>query len=67
MNVYTCVDHEGMWVGVASVVVAKDEDEARELLVEELKKQDLHDDGSFTLKLVDTSVSKAIILQNGDY
>lgn len=32
LNVYTCDDHDGHWVGTASVVVAETEEIARDLL-----------------------------------
>ena len=67
MKIYTCIDHEGMWVGVASVIVAKNEERARGLLIEELAKQGLHDDGNFTLVEIDKNKPQAIVLQNGDY
>lgn len=67
MNVYTCTDHEGHWVGVASVVVANDEDQARELLIAELKTHGLVQGKSFNLRRIDTSEPRAFVLQDGDY
>jgi hypothetical protein len=67
MNVYTCIDHDGRWpVGVASVVVARDEAEARKLLAEALIKIGLKGD-DFTLQLLDLSKPNAVVLNNGDY
>ena len=66
LKVYLCCDHDGHFpVGVCSLVVAKDEEQARELLDIELKKQHLDTDG-YTLSEVDTSKASAEILLNGD-
>jgi len=68
MNVYTSVDHEGFYVGVASLVVAASEADARELLCAALRKHGLNPDRSpFTLQRVDTEVPCAIVLCDGDY
>lgn len=69
MKVYTCVDHEGMWVGVASIVVAEDEKHAKRLLNKELKTYNLKSwkEHPYHLVLVNTDESKAVVLQNGDY
>jgi hypothetical protein len=67
MNVYTCDDHDGHWVGVASVVVADSEDEARALLRAELPKHGLDGNKPFTLRQINTQEPRAFVLQNGDY
>lgn len=50
-------------VGVSAIVVAKDIDEARELLVEAIRHASL-DPGSFT---VHELTDGALVLQDGDY
>lgn len=67
MKVFTCTDHDGIWVGVASVVVARDEVEARGLLVGELADRKLDWHKPFTLHEVSTAEPKVIVLQDGDY
>jgi hypothetical protein len=68
MNVYTCTDHEGFWpVGVCSVVVAKTEDEAHELLRIALKEHGLTKELPFTLRKVNTEQPQAFLLLDGDY
>jgi hypothetical protein len=70
MNVYTCKDHDGHFpVGVASIVVADSEDEAREILDAELKANGLKPFARcpYTLVSLSTSSPKAIVLNNGDY
>lgn len=66
MKVFTCTDHEGHWVDVASVVVAENEQQAFVLLKDELERQGLADD-SFTLKELDVNTPKAIVLCDGEY
>jgi hypothetical protein len=67
VNIYTCTDHDGHWVGVASVVVASTEDEARALLCAELREHGLDDKRPFTLRRINTDQPKAFVLQDGDY
>jgi hypothetical protein len=68
MNVYTCTDHEGHWVGVASVVVASDEAEARRLLVAELETHGLYQCAKpFEMRRINLDAPKAFVLQDGDY
>lgn len=68
MNVYICTDHDTHYpVGGASIVVANNEDAARELLRMALKDNGLDPDLDFTLALVDTTAPQATILVNGDY
>lgn len=55
MNVYVCTDHDGHWpVGVCSVVVADNEDDARALLTAELPHHGLDAGKPFTLRLLNT-------------
>jgi hypothetical protein len=65
-RVFTCTDHAGHWVGVASVVVAPDEPTARDLLRQALTERGLKDE-TFTLTELDTNKQQAIVLQDGDY
>jgi hypothetical protein len=67
MNVYTCTDHDGHWVGVASVIVAEDEEDARVLLIKELRSHGLDEAKPFTLQKINTNDPRAYVLQNGDY
>lgn len=77
MNVYTCKDHIGIWVGVASVIVAETELQASELLRAELIKRGPSTEREIlrreargdlpTFQLVDTTKAQAIVLQDGDY
>lgn len=68
MKIYTCIDHAGFWpVGVASVIIAQNEDEARRLLDGELSKKGLatSDKKPYTLQQIKGPVAK--ILNSGDY
>jgi hypothetical protein len=67
LNVYTCTDHDGHWVGVASVVVAETEDIARDLLKAELRGHGLNADLPFTLRRINIAHPRAFVLQDGDY
>ena len=67
MKVWTCNDHNGHYVGVASVVVADDERHARALLKAELVKQGLDPNVPFTLNPLDMNTAMAYVIQNGDY
>lgn len=65
-KVYTCTDHEGHYAGVASVIVASSEKNARDLLRQALYNKGLDDD-SFTLQELDTGKEGATVLCDGDY
>ena len=67
MKIFTCTDHDGHWVGVASVVVAPSEEIARRLLSVELRSLGLNGNKPFTLRVLDTAEPKAVVLQDGDY
>lgn len=67
MNVYTSTDHDGHWVGVASVVVASNEEEARSLLVAKLRTHGLDGAKPFTLRRINIDQPRAFVLQDGDY
>lgn len=67
MNVYVCTDHKGHWpVGVASVVIAATEDDARALLEMELVAHGLGG-GTFTLRKIQNEKPQAFVLMDGDY
>ncbi len=67
MAVYTCTDHDGHWVGVASVVVAPSEEIARRLLRTELQSHGLSGNKPFTLVEINLAEPRAFVLQDGDY
>lgn len=69
-RIYSCVDFRGYWpVGVASVVVASNPGEAKEILTKTLKDLDipLEGDGDFNFVEIDIDQKGAIILNKGDY
>jgi len=70
MNLYTCIDHDGHWpVGVASVVLAENENHAIDILDEQLVSHGLlpYEKEHYTLVKVSQTKAVAIILQDGDY
>lgn len=67
MKAWTCTDHDYFWpVGVASVIVAETEEEARELLDAALLKRGLKTT-PYTLEELDLTKPSAQILQDGNY
>jgi hypothetical protein len=70
LQIYVCTDHDGFYpVPRASVVVARDEAHARELLDAELVRRGLRPmaDRPYTLRRLDTQTAHALILSDGDY
>ncbi len=68
MDVFVSTDHDGHYpVGVASVVVAEDEERARLLLNEELKAHGLSPAVKYTLRRLNTGAERAFVLLDGDY
>lgn len=69
MNVYTCDDHDNVWVGGASVIIAETEDRARELLDAELKQRGLRgsDLRPYTLRRLSATIPGAYVLHDGNY
>jgi len=70
MNIYVCTNHDGFFpVGVASVVVANDEDEARNLLDTALHVHGLDPEKKprYTLRKINSTEPRAFILLDGDY
>lgn len=67
MNIYTCTDHKGHYpVGVASVIIAENERQARQLLHAELLVRGL-ESIDFTLHELEGDKCAAYILRDGDY
>lgn len=67
LQAFACTDHDGHYpVGVASVVFAEDEAQARALLAAELREHGLKDE-RFTLRRLNSTKPKAFVLQDGDY
>ena len=68
MKLFTCIDHDCHYpVGVASVVIARDEKHARQLMTHALIENGLNPMEGYTLIEIDMESPQAIILQNGDY
>lgn len=68
MKVYVCQDHQGHWpVGVASIVVAETEEDARTLLINRLAKHSIEQTEPFTLLPVDLAYPEAYVLCDGNY
>jgi len=70
MKLYVCTDHDRHWpTGVASVIIAKNENEAKELLNKALVRHGLkpYDEKPYVLHKVSQNKPKAIILYDGDY
>ena len=67
MRVWVCTDHDTHWpVGGAAVVMADDEQSARQLLSAALIEKGLKPD-TFTLLEIDTQTPFARILCDGNY
>jgi hypothetical protein len=71
LKLYTCIDHAGFWpVGVASIVIAENEAEARICLDEALMRKGLkpsREDGT-PYTLIEIPLKKSVhILCDGDY
>lgn len=70
MKVFTSTSWEGMWpVGVAALVVAADEDAARQILVDELARRRLPQPEGEVIELsqVNMAESGVVILNDGNY
>lgn len=68
MKVFYCTDHDGHWpVGVASIVVAPNEETARSALAHRLNELGLKGDEAFTLTELDTTKAQILVLRDGDY
>ena len=72
MRIYFTTDFEGHYpVGTSAVIVAQDKGHARRLLEKELKKCGLKLRGFCDMKVtyeeIDLTISKAIVLQDGEY
>ena len=70
MRIFTCTNHDGFWpVGVASVVVAEDEEHAGLLLDSVLAELGLQvrAESPYTLQEISTGNAMAIVLRDGKY
>lgn len=67
MKAWVCTDHDSVWVGGASLILAENEEEARELFEAALRETHLQPDKGYTLIPVDITKSQAIVLRDGDY
>lgn len=66
-NIYICTDHDAFWpVGVCSVVVSTDEEQAKQLLSDALANKGLSN-FEFSLQQLDISSPHAKILLDGSY
>jgi len=66
LKCYTCTDHDGVWLPGVSVVFAKSQEHARQLLDEALKERDLKTE-DYTLEFQPSSYARALVLFDGDY
>lgn len=67
-RVFVCTDHAGHYpVGVASVIIADSEVQARGLLEEELRTRGLNPDEPFTLQEVTSTDPRVVVLNDGNY
>lgn len=67
MKVWTCDDFTGHYpVGTAAVVVAQSEADARLLLIDACRARGLVIE-DFTVKPLDSSVARAVVLCDGNY
>lgn len=68
MKIFTCNDHEGHYpVGVASIIVADHEKEARLMLIEKLADIGIKADNDFSLVELDVSKKQVSVLCDGNY
>lgn len=68
MNVYICQNHQGHWpVGVGSVVVAENENDARRILVDRLAVHGVKQTEPFTLWPINLTEAAAFVLCDGNY
>lgn len=70
MKAFVCTDHDYHYpVGVASVIIAENEDQARSLLDAQLRERGLspHADEPYTLQTLSLDEPKALVLHDGNY
>lgn len=68
LKLWTCTDHKSHFVGGASIVLAKTENAARAMLIEQLRACGIpQPKGDFTLVEIDTALPQAIVLHDGNY
>ena len=67
LKLFVCTNHGAKYpMGVASIVLAHTEFDARRLLADEIDARGLPPK-QFTHKRIDTSKPQAVVLQDGDY
>ena len=68
MKLWTCTDHDSVYpIGVASIVLAEDKEQARRLLARRLRANGLNPDKGFTLTEIHMDQPRAIVLRDGNY
>lgn len=68
MRIYKATGHDGHYISGSSVVVAPNEDRARELLAAELESRGLDSSKQgFEMEEIDPSHERAHVLFDGDY
>lgn len=69
MKLYLCRSHDGRYLGGNSIVIARDEAEARELLDAELRAHDLkpNAESGYDLERVPMTTARAVMIWDGDY
>ena len=70
MKLFYCEDHDAKWpVPVCSIIIAKDENQARDLLDEQLKERGLKTFSEEPYSLVKVPQQKpvAIVISDGEY
>lgn len=66
MKIYTCKDASGHYLNHIAVIIAANEEHAKSLLSEELRKESLPSDG-FTVQRLYYASPGVRVLSNGDY
>lgn len=70
LKIFTCVDHDAiMPTGVASIIIAYDKEQAKNLLDKELHNKGLstYEQQPYTLQDLEIGEPYAVILCDGDY
>lgn len=71
MKIFTCNDFIGFWpVGTAAVIIAKNQSQAKKLLVKKLEEINLAEkniEQYFTIQEVNQEKPHVVILRDGDY
>jgi hypothetical protein len=68
LHVYVCTDHDGHYpIGVASVVIARNQVDARGLLDAQLEAHGLNPNEPYTLVEIGLEGPEAVVLRDGNY